>query len=386
MAYSKDVAVLDVGSEKLTVFIGERTVNGTFNVKGMGEAAYEGFKGGEWLDPDGLYDAVERACSAATRGLQGKFKKLYVGVPGEFTAVVTKEVGFAFDKTKKIRDCDLDELFKTGDTYADNPRFTTINCSAIYYILDGNRRLIEPRGLVSSKLRALLSYVLCERSFTQKFDDILRKLGFLEVEYISACWAESMLLFEAEQRDKSAILVDVGFITSNVMLVRGDGLLHLSSFSCGGGNIAADLNMCLDIPYVQANLIRQKLNLSVLPSEGEQYSLLTRSGEVSYSMLEVNEVARGRVEYIAKAIRKCLDRCEYECPSYLPIYVTGGGLANIRGTREILSSVLDRQVEFIAPADPQLNSSHLSTTLGILDVALKSEKKITFLQKIFGKF
>ena len=115
MAHSKDVAVLDVGSEKLTVYVGERTVNGTFNIKGTGEALYEGFKGGEWLDPNGLFDAVEKACTGAMRGLGTKFRKLYVGVPGEFTAVVTKEVGFALDKTRKIRDCDLDELFKTGD-------------------------------------------------------------------------------------------------------------------------------------------------------------------------------------------------------------------------------------------------------------------------------
>ena len=386
MAYSKDVAVLDVGSEKLTVFIGERTVNGTFNVKSTGEAPYEGFKGGQWLDPDGLFDAVEKACAGATRSLGGRFRKLYVGVPGEFTTVVTKEVGFALEKTRKIRDCDLDELFKTGDTFGDNSRFITINCSAIYYVLDGNRRLIEPRGLVSSKLRALVSYVLAERSFTQCFDDILKRLGFSEVEYISACWAESMLLFEAEQRDKSALLLDVGFISSSLMLVRGDGLLHLSSFSCGGGNIAADLNMCLDIPYTQAKMIRQKLNLSILPTEDDKYSLLTRGGEVSYSMLEVNEVARGRIEYIAQAVQKCIEKCEYECPAYLPLYVTGGGLANIRGTREILSSVLGRPVEFISPAVPQMSSPHLSTTLGILDVALKSEKKTTFLQRIFGKF
>lgn len=386
MAHSKDVAVLDVGSEKLTVYVGERTVNGTFNIKGTGEALYEGFKGGEWLDPNGLFDAVEKACTGAMRGLGTKFRKLYVGVPGEFTAVVTKEVGFALDKTRKIRDCDLDELFKTGDTFEDNPRFVTINCSAIYYVLDGNRRLIEPRGMLSSKLKALLSYVLCERTFTETFDNILRKLGFSEVEYISACWAESMLLFEAEQRDKSVLLLDVGYITSNVMLVRGDGLLHLSSFSCGGGNIAGDLTMQMNIPFVQANLIRQKLNLSVLPSEEDKYSLLTRNGEVSYSMADVNELARARVEYIARIVQKCIERCEYECPSYQPIYVTGGGLANIRGTREILSTILGRPVEFIAPADPQLNSPHLSSTLGVLDVALKSEKKVTFLQKIFGKY
>lgn len=385
MAHTRDVAVLDVGSEKLTVYIGEKTVNGIFNVKGTGEAKYDGFMGGEWLNPDGLKEAVSKALNAAMRNVSGRFKKLYVGVPGEFSTVVCKEVGFALEKTRKIKDCDLDELFKIGDSFSQNKRFVTINCSAIYYLLDGNRRLIEPRGLTSSKLRALVSYVLCERTFTEKIDSILKDLGFSEVEYISACWASAMLLFEAEQRDKSALLLDVGYITSSLMLVRGDGLLHLSSFSCGGGNIAGDLVMCMDIPYSHAEMIKQKLNLSIKPSEEDKYSLFTRNGEASYSMSDVNEIARGRVEYIAQAVQKCIAKCEYECPAYLPLYVTGGGITGIRGTREILSSVLGRPVEFIAPDVPQMNFPHLSSTLGLLDVAFKSERKPTFLQRIFGK-
>lgn len=44
---TRDVAVLDFGSGKITVFIGERGVNNTINIIGMGEANYAGFFEGD---------------------------------------------------------------------------------------------------------------------------------------------------------------------------------------------------------------------------------------------------------------------------------------------------------------------------------------------------
>ena len=48
----KIVSVLDFGSEKITVMVGGRGINGTFDVKGIGNADYAGFMDGEFFQPD----------------------------------------------------------------------------------------------------------------------------------------------------------------------------------------------------------------------------------------------------------------------------------------------------------------------------------------------
>ena len=47
MAKLNDVAVLDIGSKKISVMIGNKTPKGVFNVKGFGSCYYSGFSGGK---------------------------------------------------------------------------------------------------------------------------------------------------------------------------------------------------------------------------------------------------------------------------------------------------------------------------------------------------
>ncbi len=49
---AQDIAVLDFGSGKIDVLIGERGVNNTICINGMGECDYAGFADGEWFEPD----------------------------------------------------------------------------------------------------------------------------------------------------------------------------------------------------------------------------------------------------------------------------------------------------------------------------------------------
>ena len=43
-----ETAILDFGSSKITVLIGERGVNDTINVKGFGASKYAGFGNGDY--------------------------------------------------------------------------------------------------------------------------------------------------------------------------------------------------------------------------------------------------------------------------------------------------------------------------------------------------
>ena len=56
-----DVAVLDIGSEKITLFYGNKSVNDTFNVKAFSSIPYAGFADGEWLDELALGEVIQKA-------------------------------------------------------------------------------------------------------------------------------------------------------------------------------------------------------------------------------------------------------------------------------------------------------------------------------------
>ncbi len=381
-----DVAALDIGSEKVTLFYGNKSVNDTFNVKASVSIPYAGFTEGEWLDENALSDVIKKAVDEVQAITKTRIHKLFVGVPGEFTTTVVKEVEIVLDRRRRVVDQDIDDLFDKGNTYKKHKRYATINCAAIYYMLDDNRRLIEPRGLLTEKIRALVSYVLCERKFAKKITDIAQGIGITEVEFVSSAWAEAMYLFEDDERDKSILLLDVGYITSSIMLARGDGLLYLSSFSCGGAHVVGDLTLGLDIPYSHADQLKTRLDLNRNVSVDDKYQVVVKDKQYTYSAVEVNEVAKARLMFLAETVNRCLEKCEYDYASHLPLYLTGGGLYGMRGAKEILSKIVGRSVEFVEPRDPKYAKPYYSSTMGLMEIAVKHTDAFEgFWKKIFKK-
>ncbi len=372
-----DVTVLDIGSEKITVFYGSKSVNNTFNVKASASVSYAGFADGEWLDEENLPQTIERALREVETSARIRIRKLFIGVPGEFTTTVAKEVSIAFDKKRRVTSRDLDDLFERGNTYKEHKRYATINYSAIYYALDDNRRLIDPIGLSTVKLNGLISYVLCERKFLRTINGVMKSLGMREVEFISSAWAESMYLFEEEQRDRTVILADIGYITSSVMVARGDGLLYMSSFSCGGAHITGDITLNFDMPYSHAELLVSKINLKRQVDESGMYQIFVKENKFEYPALEINEIAKARITFLGQAINKCLARCSYDCPIHLPVYITGGGLYKIHGAKELLARITGRSVEFVEPSDPNYAKPYYSSTLGLMEIALRHADSTT---------
>jgi len=375
----RDVAILDIGSMAITVMVGERGVNGTFRIKGKGEADYAGYQKGEFLEPEQVKYAIGLAVANAETAYGSKITDIIVGVPGEFTNVVCRDTQINFTKRKKVNDNDIRQLYFVGNVYKKHPTHSVINQCPIYFTLDDGRRLIEPRGLASTKLRGFISYVLAENNFIDFIDDILAELSIRRTGYLSSCLAEAMHLFEPSVRDRYVLLVDCGYISTNVMLVRGDGLLFLNSFSVGGGYITGDLSQCLKIPFAEAESLKRKVVLSWDAGESDTYEVQGKDFISPFSAKATNEIVQDRLDMIASYILKCLDRCEFEFPEYIPIYFTGGGINFLKGAKDILSRRLGRRVELVAPNLPHISRPDYSSEIGLLDVAIECQEDDKFL-------
>ena len=181
--------------------------------------------------------------------------------------------------------------------------------------------------------------------------------------------------------------MDVGYLTTSVAIVKGDGLLSLRSFSQGGGHITGDLATVLQIPFSDAELLKRKVILSIEPSEEDIYEINGKNGIKTFSAQLVNEIVSYRISVIARTISKCLSTCEYEYPSYIPYSLTGGGIAFMRGAKDAIANTVGREVEVVVPPYPQINKPNLSSAWGLLDMAIKNDEPVkkSFFAKIFKK-
>ena len=347
--FTKDIAVLDVTSRLISAIVGSKRAQSVFGIKSLVEKQHQGYENGEWFDKDDTVDIAKSVLLDAMKSAESRTKKLFIGVPAEFVTVVTKEVGIRLDRQRRVIDDDIDYLLKKGDDF-DTDKYLTINTSAIYYSVNGDEKIYsDVRDMEATGVDACVSYMLCERSFVKTFDEVASSLGFTDVRYVATCWAECMSLLEKEQRDSVYMLIDIGYLSSSVCIAKGEGILEMKSFSMGGAHICADIYEALDVPFDMAEEAKRLVDINLNYNDE---AVLVGDGENVVYAADACEIAKNRLDVFADVISDIFKEIEEDAPSYVPVYLTGEGVASMRGAKKYLSEQLGKNIEVVTPKLP----------------------------------
>lgn len=366
----KQVAIIDIGSSKITSMIGERGINETFVIKYNSEYEYDGFTEGEFIDKESFLLLLEKIGKEIKEMYHGILTTVFVGVPGAFTEVFVRDSQVSFSKKKKITEQDLNDLFDNAFSQQ-LLESTLINRSAILYELDDFRRVANPVGEYSEILKAKLSYIVCDNYFAKDIKETLQSSGIRNVEFVSSPLAEALYLIEPDVRDRFAVLLDVGYITTTLSIIQGDGIVYMKSFDFGGGYITASLVENFELSFDEAEKLKRKINLL--------------SKNINTESMDVFECENGKylsLKDVSKSILLCLDTlCEnisdafYDfknsLPEYVSLMITGGGISYLRGAKEHIAGRLNMCAQIIEPSVPMMGKPTMSSILSLLNIALE---------------
>lgn len=370
---NKNAAILDIGSSKLHMLVGERGLNNTFIIKSSTEMGYEGFSDGSFFNPELLPKVVEMVVKKAKTGMR-KVDTLYVGVPGEFIDSLCKYYNMALPKRKRVTDEDIEKLYATAFT-PKSQKYKLIARSPVYYVLSGNRKTTSPKGQVSDTLGGLLTYYMCEVEFLKFFDSELKALGIKDIKYFPSSLAEVLFLFEPYERDNGGILLDVGYLTSSFSYYSGKGILYQKSFSLGGGHITAKFVADYGLRDVSvAEKLKRMVNVSYNPFSDACYEIENGNNmPYSFSVAKANAAVLEVLDALAEQIVNCIQEGVVNHHGNLTISLTGGGISYIRGAKEYLSSRLGAEIKVVAPRIPLYDKPINSSSFSLMDYALDNQ-------------
>lgn len=368
----KFVLAFDIGSSKIRAMVAGRGLNNTFAVKGYKEIDYDGFFEGEFLSEDKIAPIFENVIDEFSSFIK-KIKKVYIGVPAEFSSVMLTDVSMNVSEKRKIQKEDIDSLFYMAGEKSKNAEVEVVCVSPISFDLDG-RTTLDPIGEVGVTLSAKLSVIYGNKAFIDLFNSIVGGLGFHSVEYISEPLAQAQFVIPQEKREDLTLLVDSGDITTSIALVKGDGLSMLTSFSRGGGFITNDLAEAFDLSIAAADRLKRQVVLSIKGKQNDYYELPVEGGKMERIMLNMaNEVVSYRIDELAEVISKCVQAQTGEYIQYLPIYLTGGGITKIKGGRDYLAKCLGRNISYGVPPLPGKDKPEVASIYSLVSSALSSE-------------
>lgn len=377
------VVVLDVGSSKITVTVGERGINNTFVVHSSCDVPYAGFDENGFIKGEGeisVDNAILSAMGLIKRNCDVKLDTVYVGVPGYFLQVRTLQHINSYEGKTKISENELNKFIETGLVGVTIQDYYRIDSRAVYYTLSDGSVVNNPIGKKSVNLKGVIAVTFCKAEFKTVFDRILMGLGVNRVRYLSSPLCECLYLFNEDKRNEYNVLLDVGFTTSTFSVVYKNGIVYQKSFDgeIGGSSINNHFYFSLGFEseeFQEETLevledLKRMVNLGIKDGEYECY----HGGQVyRFSVEKVNYLVNEVLTVLAGQVAECIERCSHFLPVGTRINLTGGGISYIRGAGEKLRDLLDRGVDIVYPNVPRYKKPVETSKFALLNYALNTK-------------
>jgi len=377
----KDVAILDIGSCKLIFATGRKNSIGSCEVSSFSWIPYDGYYNGDFLNVEKLLDDVKKVYSQANVIKQPKC--LYVGVPAEFSKVEAKSYLMNFGRERIISSSIIDELHSRGDQFSEGDDWEVFSSSAINYLLDDERNAVAPLGERAKTVKASISYMYIKKLFKQMFDAIAQELGFEEVKYISSPWAVATRFVDEDARYYGALSLDIGFTSTSLSFVKGDGIVKMATCDLGKGSIYGKLAQQLNVSFDEALSLEKSINLDFEALEGALYTIFTQEQVKTYRAKDVNNAVIARIKEIANFVNNEIAQDPNILPDTATLFLTGGGIAGIKGGLITLEKCLKRRVRGRAPGINNYDKPYFASMYALLDVACEINDNQNIWKKLF---
>jgi cell division ATPase FtsA len=285
---------------------------------------------------------------------------------------------------------DIDALYESGlNELLENGR--CIRRSNMYFTLGDNRKYFSAEdlyGVPTTLLKGALCYYFVDETFYETVTGVLRDLGVQNVKFLPSTLAQSLYLLPQKRREGYAFLLDVGFLSTSVSVVYGNGIVHEESFDCGLGTILVSLMQELQVEYAVAEEILAASNVSG-GSVPREYVWTSENGEISFPVRQINEIIKCGLDVLCENVENFFGKYYREKATVLavnPISVTGEGICGIVGGAEHVSKRLNRLTEIVYPDLPYYDKPNFSSRMALLDMALNDRKKRGWIYRIFNNF
>lgn len=375
------VAAIEFGTSKIVTLIAESGSYHRCDIIGSGTVPYDGFQDGMWVTPNKLAQAVYNSISAAEKDANTKIKDIYIGVPGEYIHVETQEATVTINPdTGRVTEEDIDHVQDMAadvlqfDKREDNPG-NVIHRSPAWFRIDDGEKTMQPLRMEGESLTACVSFVTIAQDFIDDMRELMDSMGISINGFLSSSFGEMLWLTTNDDREKPIIFVDAGFLSTEVSIIEGDGIMYHAMLPTGGAHLTEKLSEALAIKGADAERLKRSF---VIAPDGfeminppEFYDEFGR--KITFDELLVSESMREGIDEMCELIDRTIDEDgQGLIVSRTPVYLTGGGLAMIRGGKEYLGAYLNRSVKVPQAKAAQFNSPVYSSAMGLVDLIFAS--------------
>ncbi len=335
----KIMASLDIGSDAIKLVVGEMFRNKLHVLAALSEKT-KGIKNNVIYNENLLLETLSTIFSKANNLIGIPIKQVILTVPPkdlEFS-VINGEADVE-SPNGKVKGTDIVRVIKNslkGKIGEDKEYIALLPTS---FIIDDGRKVRDPKGLESKKLRSRGVLITSPK---KEIYDILLLLSRIGVEAIDISLNAIGDYYEYkidDMKEVNGIIINIGHEKTDISLFNKGIITNTNVINIGGKNIDGDIAYVYKTDMEESKRIKEEFALACTKKAKEdiKYETENKNNEkIVINQLEVSKIVQSRIEEILNLCKKQINLLTKKEISYI---IVTGGLTESRDFNLILNKI-----------------------------------------------
>lgn len=371
MAIGDIIVGVDIGSSKVCTLIGQANRINQIDVLGYGSAPCNGVKKGIIVDVETTARALKMATEQAEQMANLTVNSAYVNITGANVNIIDSQGIVEIPSNQsEINYSDIERVLKSAREVEVPPDKKIIEIIPYQYIIDGYDQIVDPVGMIGSKLEIDCQIVSGSITSVQNLIRTVERAGYYVDGVVLESTAVSEVVLTHDERELGVVLIDIGAGVTDVSVIKGKRLLFYDSIPIGGDHITNDIAIGLKLPYNEADKIKRQFGIALtsLIQNDQEISIAsineTRPRNVKIS--EVVEIIEARVTEIFGLVGQIIERNGVSEFISAGAVICGDGISSFDGTVQIGTAILEMPIRIGTPKGANILKPMYSVALGIV--------------------
>lgn len=393
MARSKIHVGLEIGTSKTCIVVGEVKPDTAVKILGIGTTKTAGVRKGEIYDFPQARACLKDALVKAEDASDVEIGSVYLAVTGAHIQGINSRGTFRLPEGQAIV---APEHVEEARTIARDihipPDHVHLHPIIRHYLLDDLEHKTSPVGLYGKTVEADFHIVHGIGTRIQNSIRLVRETPLEVDDIVFSPIATAQMALEQEQRDRGALVIDIGGGTTDYALYLDGSIAASGCIPVGGDHVTNDIHLVTGLPFSKSEKLKiMEGDASADPARSVGIAKLVDDrgfAEVEVSRGILNEIIRQRLEETLRLVRQRLPENSVETIG-AGVFLTGG-TSLMRGFGELAFDVFGRDI--YRPEPPELSGVQASfkdpqyaTAIGLIRYAQILETERTAPPGVLGK-
>ncbi|WP_343188812.1 cell division protein FtsA [Buchnera aphidicola (Neophyllaphis varicolor)] len=249
------IVSLDIGTNKITVLVGEILDEKSINIIGIGNCNSKGVIRGEIVDLESVTKCIKIAITNAENIAKCNISSLFVSISGK-NINCQNERGIVAISNEEVNKEDVENVIYIAQSVKISNKKKVIHVIPQEYTIDDQNGIKNPIGLSGIRMQANVHLTTCDNNLAKNIIKSIEKCNITINKLIFSGIASSYAVITEEEKKFGVCVIDIGGGTIDITIFINEVIQYNKVIPYAGNIVTDDISYAFNLLKNDAEFIK----------------------------------------------------------------------------------------------------------------------------------